>query len=56
MIVSNKLEPYNICDQLNKAIDTLEKYTEENLTQEEIDRRNWKFAGVQFVVKKENKE
>ena len=56
MIVSNKLEPYNIYDQLNEAIDTLEKHIEENLTQEEIDRRNCKFAGVQFVVRKEDKE
>lgn len=56
MIVSNKLEPYNIYDQLNEAIDTLEKHTEENLTQEEIDRRNWKFAGVKFIKNEGDKE
>lgn len=36
-------------EQFDKAIETLDEYIEENLTQEERDRRDWKFAGVQFV-------
>ena len=40
----------NVLEQLEKAIEALDEYIEENLTQEERDRREWKFAGVQFVL------
>lgn len=39
----------NVLEQLDKAIEILDELIEENLTQEERDRRDWKFAGVQFV-------
>jgi hypothetical protein len=39
-------------EQFNKAIETLEK----DLPQEEIDRRNWKFAGVKFIKSEANEE
>ena len=39
-------------EQFDKAIETLEK----DLPQEEIDRRNWKFAGVKFIKSEANEE
>ena len=39
-------------EQFDKAIETLEK----DLPQEEIDRRNWKFAGVKFIKNEGDKE
>ena len=46
----------NNLELFDKAIETLDEIIEENLTQEEKDRRNWKFAGVQFVLSEPHKE
>ena len=43
-------------EQFEKAIEILDELAEENLTQEERDRRNWKFAGVKFIKNEGDKE